>query len=76
MTLPPGVGLETPSECLAGTATLSLARSDGTEAVERNVAADAEVDIAEGLVIPVIAAVPHDEEEMWEPGPVPWPRWW
>lgn len=76
LTLPPGVGLETPSERLAETATPSLARRDGTEAVERNVAAEAEVDIAEGLVMPVIAEAPHDEEEMWEPGPVWWPRWW
>jgi hypothetical protein len=76
LTLPPGVGLGTPSERLGETATPSLARRDGTEAVERNVAAEAEVDIAEGLVMPVIAEAPHDEEEMWEPGPVPWPRWW
>ena len=40
--------------------------------MDLSVAAEAEVDRAEGLVIPVTAEMP-DEAEEWEPGPVAWP---
>lgn len=75
-TLPPGEGLETPSASLLETATPSLARREGVEAEERRAAAEAEVDMVEGVVMPVLAEAPHDDEEIREPGPVPWPRWW
>lgn len=63
-----------PSGTGTGTATLSLARRDGLDAVERNVAADA----VDGLVIPVPAETPDEDAEDWEPGPLllPWPWPW
>lgn len=60
----------------ADTATPSRARSDGLDAVDRKVAAEAVIEWAEGLVMPVIAEIPEDEAEDWEPGPEPWPIWW
>jgi hypothetical protein len=55
-------------------ATLSRARSDGVEAVERKAAAEAVVERIEGLVMPVMTEAPDDETEE-EAGPGPWRCW-
>jgi hypothetical protein len=73
-TLPPGVGLAIPS-LLLGTANPSRARKDGLEAVDRRVAAEAEVDIMLGEVIPVAADSSDEAADDIEPGPG-WPMWW
>jgi hypothetical protein len=75
-TFPPGVGLESTSWRAAGiTATLSLARRDGLEAVDRNGTGEAVVETLVGVVMPVMADAPEDEAEEREAGPGPWPRW-
>lgn len=56
-------------------ATLSRARSDGVDAVERRAAAEAVVERIEGLVMPVMTEAPEEETEE-EPGPGPWARCW
>jgi hypothetical protein len=69
-TLPPGVGLAIPSLI----AKPSRARKDGLEAVDRRVAAEAEVEIILGEVIPVAAERSDEAADEIEPGPG-WPMW-
>lgn len=66
-TLPPGVGLAIPSLVKP-----SRARKDGLEAVDRRVAAEAEVEIILGEVIPVAAERSDEAAEEMEAGPG-WP---
>jgi hypothetical protein len=70
-TLPPGVGLAIPSLI----AKPSRARNEGLEAVDRRVAAEAEVDIMLGEVMPVAADKSDEAADEMEPGPG-WPMWW
>jgi hypothetical protein len=65
-----------PSARLADTGTPSLARSDGLEAVERNVAEEAVSEPIDGVVMPVTDDAPDKEAEDCEPDPTPWPIWW
>jgi hypothetical protein len=53
--------------------TLSRARSDGLDAVDRIVAADAEVENTLGEVMPVRAEESEDVADEIEPGPELWP---
>jgi hypothetical protein len=53
--------------------TLSRARSDGLEAVDRIVAADADVEITLGEVMLVRAEESEDVADEIEPGPELWP---
>lgn len=71
-TLPPGDGLAAPS-WRNDTDTPSRARSDGLEAVETKVAAEAEVETTLGEVMPVMAETSEEVAEEIELGPVPWP---
>lgn len=73
-TLPPGEEFVIPSCRLAGTETLSRARSDGLEAVDLSVAAEAEVDRTLGEVMPVMADNSEEVADEIEPGPELWPR--
>lgn len=74
LTFPPGCAAAASGRPTFATGTDSFARKDGLEAVDRSVAAEAEVDRAEeGLVIPVTAETPDDEAEECEPGPLAWP---
>lgn len=68
-TFPPGVGLAIPS-----LAKPSRARKEGLEAVDRKVAAEAEVEIMLGEVMPVAADRSDEAAEEMEPGPG-WPMW-
>lgn len=72
-TFPPGVGLAIPS-LVRDIANPSRARKEGLEAVDRRVAAEAEVEIILGEVIPVAADMSDEAAEDIEPGPG-WPMW-
>ena len=69
-TFPPGVGLAIPS-LLWDIGNPSRARKEGLEAEDRRVAAEAEVEIMLGEVIPVAADTTDEAAEDIEPGP----RW-
>lgn len=70
-TFPPGAGLAIPSLVL-DIGNPSRARKEGLEAVDRRVAAEAEVEIMLGEVIPVAADMTDEAAEDIEPGPE-WP---
>jgi hypothetical protein len=53
----------------------SRARREGLEAVDRRVAAEADVEITLGDVMPVRAEESDEVADEIEPGPV-WPMWW
>lgn len=74
-TFPPGAGLETPSDPLC-TATPSLERRDGLEAVDLRAAEEAALDCIDGLVIPVAEENPDNEAEDCEPEAMPGAMWW
>lgn len=73
-TFPAGVGLAIPS-LLPGIANPSRARNDGLEAVDRRTAAEAEVEIMLGEVMPVAADKSDEAADDIEPGPG-WPMCW
>lgn len=73
-TLPPG---DEASWQTTGTETLSRARRDGLDAVDRRLAAEAaEVETVLGLVMPVVWEAPLEETEEEEVGPLPGPGPW
>lgn len=55
------------------TDTPSRARSDGLEAVDLSVAAEAEVETILGVVMPVMAEDSEEVADEIEPGPELWP---
>ena len=69
-TLPPG---DETSWWTTVTATLSRARRDGLDAVDRRLAAEAEVERVLGLVMPVVWDTPEEETEELEVGALPGP---
>ena len=70
---PPAVGDMTSWRPIRDTP--SRARREGLEAVDRRVAAEADVEITLGDVMPVRAEDSDEVADEIEPGPA-WPMWW